>query len=246
MRRMAEEHGYPFARRVALINNVSDRADAEGLAAERRRTGDLTDYWFVEDLLPEALERTGLTISELGPVRPYTDWALAAVCVEGSDFMVHSDADVRLEAKADWITPSLALMETDTTIAVANPNWMSDTVGEETRERRGEFAIGYGFSDQIFLLRRSEFARPIYRDRAPVSLRYPLAARGRIFEQRADSYMRVHRRMRATLTTVRYTHPEEGASHPELSGLARLMHLRNRLVLRILGILPVRSPLYRV
>jgi hypothetical protein len=72
-------------------------------------------------------------------------------------------------------------MASDPRIATANPNWTSDSLKVEAREYQADCAIGYGFSDQIFLLRRSEFAQPIYKFHAPISLRYPMSAMGRIF-----------------------------------------------------------------
>jgi hypothetical protein len=240
-------HRYPFARRVALINNVEDRAHAGKMAQSLREAGGITEFHFVSDLLESTLRAAGLARKDIEPNVHYTDCSLVAMFLPGSDYVVYSDADVRLLQAYDWITPSLALMKTDARIAAANAQWPQPTLAAEAREYAGEFGIGYGFSDQLYLVRRSEFARPIYQFRAPISLRYPMAERGRIFEQMVDSYMRVKRRMRATCTSVSYEHRgEEAASHPRLTGWTRLGKLRNQLILRSIRLLPGRHPSYHI
>lgn len=147
----------------------------------------------------------------------------------------------------DWITPSLELMANDSRVAVANPNWCSNTLQQEAREWSGEFGVGYGFSDQLYLLRREEFARPIYKFHAPISLRYPMSARGRIFEQMIDSYMRVNGRMRATLSTAKYIHgTKEGISHAGLNSIAKEFQIRNSLILFTMKSLGLKHPEYYI
>ena len=96
-------------------------------------------------------------------------------------------------------------------VMVANPAFVDATLAAETREWHGDWALGDGFSDQLFLARRSELAAPIYQQRCLAQLRYPLIHIGRIFESRVDAWMRHHGRLRATLTTAVYVHPAAGA-----------------------------------
>jgi hypothetical protein len=168
----------PVARRTALVNNVLDRADAQARADALIAAGGLDAVFFVEDHLDDALARTGLTREDLGPVPYFTDWALVAACLPGPEWLLHWDAEVRLRAPLDWVTPAIALMERDARVLVANPNWPDPTLDSHTLEEAGPFALGHGFSDQVFLARRSELARPIYRDRTLARLRYPVAHLG--------------------------------------------------------------------
>jgi glycosyltransferase involved in cell wall biosynthesis len=247
LKAMSEEHCFPFRRRVVLINNVEDRAQAEKMAQALRESGEITEFHFVSDLLEKSLQGAGLTHQDIEPNVHYTDCSLVAVFLAGSDYVVYCDADVRLKTPYDWITPSLALLDRDPRIAVANPNWPQPTLAAEAREYSGEFGIGYGFSDQVYMVRRSEFARPIYQFRAPISLRYPMSQRGRIFEQMVDSYMRVNRRLRATCSTVTYEHRgEEAASHPKFTLRTRFSGLRNQVILRSIRLLPGRHPLFHI
>ena len=55
----------------------------------------------------------------------------------------------------------------------ANPDWGTGSLDRETLYRDGDFHIGYGFSDQLFLVRRADMNRPIYRHFSLPTWRYP-------------------------------------------------------------------------
>ena len=237
---IAQQNQFEFARRVALIGNVDDRDGAAALAQQRIDDGEIDEVFWVDEQLPSALVRTGLTQRDLGDVPFFTDWALVAVTLPGCDWLLHWDADIELESPADWITPTLALMEEDRRLLVGNPNWEADTLDAEAIERRPPFVIGRGFSDQLFLVRRSELARPIYSERCIARLRYPVAHLGDIFEARVDAYMRHHDRLRATHADVRYLHPwdPDTTAYPRGTLMQRARRLRNIVVIGALR----RSP----
>lgn len=228
-RDLEQQNRFEFARRVALIGNVHNRADAAWLAQSRIDDGEIDAVLWVEDHLPTALERTGLAQRDLGEVPYFTDWALVAVTVPGCDWLLHWDADVRLEAPVDWITPAVALMEDDHRVLVANPNWEAGTLAAEAVEHRPPFVIGRGFSDQVFLVRRSQLAAPIYSERCIARLRYPVAHLGHIFEARVDAYMRHNDRLRATHQHARYLHPwnPQSTAYPPGTFLQRVRRARN-------------------
>jgi len=233
--RLQADHVRPFARRAALVNNVADRADAEERARERIAAGELDAVFFVADHLDEALARTGLTRADLEPVAYFLDFALVAACLPGPELMLVNDADVRLHAPSDWITPALELMARDPRVMIANPDWEDPTLAEFTLERDGDFALGYGFSDQLYLARRSELSRPIYGQRCLARLRYPLSQLACIYEARIDAHLRHHSRLRATHTGARYLHPVEmGTSWPGQTRRERLRGLRHRATLELL------------
>lgn len=215
IRNIVEQNRFPFRHVTVLLNNIADPAAAEALVQELLRTGEITQWFSVADHLDTALQRTGLTRRRLGKLPFYSDWALVALTVPGSDWIVHWDADVQLQNPVDWITPSLELMFRKNSVATANPCWKNGDVSREERGRDGNFVISYGFTDQVFLLRRSEFARPIYHHWVPISMRYPVSHVGPYFEQWVDAYMRVNRRERATYIPACFTHATvEGSSYP--------------------------------
>lgn len=241
--RIEAENLRSFARKVALINNVNDPDDARQRAEALLAKGEIDAFFFVADLLDGALKRTGLSRRDLGRVPHYTDCALVAITLPGAPWLLYWDAEVTLRHPANWIDPALELMEKDARVLVANPAGWRGEVNWMTFDFSGPFALGYGFSDAVFLARRADLARPIYRERCLASVRFPLAHIAPVFEQRVDSYMRRHRRLRATHASVVYEHPDDwGLSYPNLSLAEALRRRRNYIISRILGRLHLRHP----
>jgi hypothetical protein len=212
---VASDCEFNFSQRTVLLNNIAEMDSALRLAKERISAGEIDQVFLVNRYLEEALQVTGLTRRGLGRIPHYSNWALVALVVPGSDYMVHWDAEIRMVHPFNWIEPSLQLMQADSRIAVANPLWKTGGAAPEFRERVGDFSLSYGFSDQVYLLSRKDFARPIYHHWVPIALRYPVAHIAPYFEQMVDSYLRVANRYRATLVTAQYVHPvAEGAEYP--------------------------------
>lgn len=238
---IAASSRFAFARRTLLVNNVASRERVEALAHQRIAAGELDHLEFVADHLDEALRVTGLTRAELEPIPYFTDWAIVAATMRGPEWVLHWDAEVRMIAPVDWITPSLELMGRDPRVMVANPYWNIPTLEQATFERDGEFALGHGFSDQVWLVRRQELSRPIYHQRSLARLRYPMAHVGHIFEARIDAHLRRHGRLRATHVRATYRHPPNmGISYPPRTPLQSLRFVRNRLVTAGLRNAPVK------
>ena len=251
---LARAQAHPFARRTLLVNNVSDpgrwTTALDALVAEG-----VVDRWVaVADALPAALAVTGLRPRDIRHRRHWTDFGLVAVALPGPRYVCYCDPEIEFTVAGDWITPALDLMGRDRSVAVANPRWAHGPAPEERADERvGDFLVGYGFTDQIFLLDRHEFAAPIYRSRLPVSLRspaslrYPGAADSQVFEMRVDAYMRSRGRRRATHDTVTYAHARPDGSSYRPAGLAPIIgRLRNLVMLKLLVELRLRSPRFRL
>ena len=223
-----------FSHKVVLINNVSDKEHAQRLADELVASAEITSYAFVDDHLEQSLSASGMKLKDLGCIPHYSDCALVAIHLLGSPWLCYWDAEARLQQPVNWIDPAIKLMEGDRRIIVANPNWWRDGLDAETDERIGEFSLGYGFSDCVFLCRRADLSAPIYHYRTVASLRYPLSYISPVFEQRIDAFMRVNRKLRATCNSAVYIHPEsEGSSYPTASPISRLRRRRNRMILSL-------------
>lgn len=238
---IAGGNAFAFARRTLLVNNVASREEVEALARERIATGELDRLAFVADHLDEALRVTGLARAELEPIPYFTDWAIVAATMPGPEWVLHWDAEVRMIAPVDWITPALELLGRDRRVLVVNPYWNVPTLEQTTFERDGDFALGHGFSDQVWLARRSELSRPIYHQRSLARLRYPMAHVGHIFEARVDAHLRHHGRLRATHVRATYRHPPNmGISYPPRTRLQSLRYVRNQLVTAGLRLAPFK------
>lgn len=203
---IARLNEHTFVRRVVLLNNVDDSRDALARAEVLLASGELTHCYSVATELPRALARVGLRERDLQPLPHFSDCALVAVALDGSDFVVYWDADVRLRRSVDWVTPSIDLMARYQRVVVANPSWDAAEAVNESSHVTGDFVIGYGFSDLVFLFRRSDFAPQNYRRSVPASWRYPLAHVVPVFEQRVDSWMRRERLLRATYLPATIEH----------------------------------------
>jgi hypothetical protein len=238
---IAAGSAYAFARRTLIVNNVTSREEVEALAAERIAAGELDHLAFAGEHLDEALRLVGLTREELDPIAYFTDWAVVAATMPGPEWVLHWDAEVRMIEPVDWVTPALDLMRRDRRVMVANPYWNIPTLEQTTFERDGEFALGHGFSDQVWLARRWDLSRPIYHQRSLARLRYPMAHVGHIFEARVDAHLRHHGRLRATHVRATYRHPPNmGVSYPPRTRLQTLRYVRNRLVTSGLLLVPVK------
>lgn len=246
VRRITSDNLFCFRRVVVVINNVTDRLAVAASAQALVDSGEIDAFFFVSDHIDNALKMAGLTREDFGPIGYYSDWAFVALFLPDiAPWICHWDADARLKSPVDWISPAMLLMNADDRIAVANPNWSNEGLDRETLQVKDEFSIGYGFSDQVFLLRTSEFARPIYRHFAPASLRYPLAHIAPIFEQRVDAYMRTQRRFRATHRTAQYIHLGEGNSYPRIGARALTMRLMIKAALTGIKVLPITNPRWK-
>jgi len=251
---LALAHGHRFARRTLLVNNV-DEPERWKRDLDRLVERGMVDRWlFVADALPRALALTGLSPRHLRPREHWSDFALVAVTLPGPSMVCYCDPEITMPVPGDWITPAVELMRHDHRVAVANPRWTPTRAPEEKAdERSGEFLLGYGFTDHIFLVRRSELSRPVYRSlvpmalRSPASLRYPTALDSGIFEMRVDAYMRTHRRLRATHCTIQYDHaPPMGSNYQPRTMAHKLRRLRNHAVVKLLVEARFSAPRLRV
>jgi hypothetical protein len=229
------QNAVSFEGRVALVNNVADRDDARRRAEALLEAGEITALHFVEEWIDAALRVVGLAPADLGRGRRYSEHLLVAVTLPGAPWVLHWDAEVRLRERVDWTTPSIDLMEREPRVLVANPNDWHHPAGrvERTLERRNGFALGFGFSDQLFLARRADLARPIYGERCIATARNPLAHFAYIFEMRIDAYMRHHGLLRASHLDSAYLHPPEsaGGSYPDATWRERLRRTWNMALL---------------
>lgn len=236
----------PFARKIALINNVVDKTEVENLAKKLVELGDINAYYFVADYINDALKMAGLTVRDLGRIPHYTDCSLVAVYL-AKDWLLYWDGEIRLKEPVNWIDPAIELFKKDSRIFVANPNWCFPGLDDETWETKGSFALGYGLSDQCYLVKKSDIGRPIYKYRAPISLRYPMIQIEKIFEARLDSYMRTHNRLRATYKNAVYIHPDnEGSGYPKQTITEQCKMFFIRRFLKMLRFIPGKNPLWKI
>jgi len=244
----AAQHRYPDLHTTVLVNNVHDRSQVESMAA----ASGADRVAFVEDYIEKAFATIKVRRSILRRGAYFSDWPLAALVLPGPDKLLAWAGDIRLRESHDWVTPSLTLLEADPRVLVANPAWyvegQVDTLAEQQIAEVGDFGLGYGFSDQAFLVSRSDFARIDLDKVAPASWRFTLTGAVAVFEQRVDAALRRSRRLRATYTRATYVHPAAGAgsTHPPMTRGDRLRRRAAFAVRRQLDRPPFQHPALRV
>jgi hypothetical protein len=212
-----ENHAFPFQERLLIINNVKDLAAVKKAAQARIDEGVLTRYLVAEEMASESLSFFRLKRSDFRPVRDAfsvnSDWIyynalgpLSAIYACQADYLLYLTGDVRLEEKIDWIGKSLRKMEKNPRYKVANLTWngrFDEARRESYKKGWNFFTAKQGFSDQLFLVKRSDFRQPIYGEIRADSAHYP---RGDVFEKRVFSYMKNRDWERITYRHGSYIH----------------------------------------
>lgn len=198
---------YSFSRRTVYVNNVDRPGDAMR-RAERLVSADLLDdVVLVEDHAAAALRHFKLTRDDLGRGYVYSISELVGLYLARTDYLLHFAGDTVLAGPLKWLPSAMALMERRQDVAVTNVSWSSDMEQPrgEASDTDGDFLLGYGFSDQMYLVRTDDFRQTIFGESHVASGRYP-AYGGELFEKRVDAWMRNHRRLRATWVGGHYVH----------------------------------------
>ena len=206
--------GYNFAKRTLCINNVDDMAKVTRHAERLVSSGILTDFIIVRDHEKAALEFFELSREDLTSGFVYSIAELVGLFVCSTEYLLHYSGDSRPLKKTPWLDSALARMEKDSRAKVANLTWNANysEAAAESFAEDDNFYIGYGFSDQNYLVRTADFRSPaVYHEKNPLSERYP-GYGGELFEKRVDSWMRNHEHYRLTYRFGAYEHRNFPAS----------------------------------
>lgn len=221
---MIKNCAYPFDSKVLFINNVKNRSEVELFAQEKVNQGLIDKYIVVEDYADEALQFFKLHKDDFKGGYYYSIAELVSIYLCETDLLLHFSSDSYIEENNQgWVKKAKKLLSENNDYFTANPTWNYDFNGakSESFTEIEDHYIGYGFSDQCYMIRTADFRKPIYSETHPASERYPKYG-GELFEKRVDSYMRNHELLRATSKTASYTHK----NHPKKkSFIKRLFRL---------------------
>lgn len=214
LERMIDLCDFPFADRAVIINNVANSGAVCHAADALVARGVLTRWVAVADQAEAALSYMRLSATDLAQGYVYSIAELVGLFTACTDYLVHFSGDSILQSAVDWITPSIRALRADPAFAVANPIWGPSAFGgpigftdasSEAIAETPDFFIGYGFSDQCYLVDVERFRGDIYRQEHYAGDRYPSYG-GPLFEKRVDAWMRTTGRLRLTCKRAAYLH----------------------------------------
>jgi hypothetical protein len=221
------QNKYNFKNVFIVINNVRDKRSIAKKAGKLKKEGVINGYFFVEDYIDKVLKFVKIKKGDLEPILHYSDWALVSIYISKSAYLLHWDPDVYLERSIDWVSPSLDKMMSKRSFMVASPllKGSSGVMRHESYQEDENYFYNDDFSDQIFLVRKKDFLRPIYGHNHIYSLRFPLAHIGSVFEKRIDSYMKRQNKIRIIFKKVPYLHlKNNGFPYPKTNIFRVCLH----------------------
>ena len=209
-----ENHRFPFAEKLLVINNVLDLDAVKAAAQKRVEEGVLTRVIVAEVHAPEVFDFFKLKKSDFVPkgcVSP--EWLyynalgpLTALYFAASDYLLYLTGDVRLDLSVSWIEKAVGRMEKVAKYKVANLVWNGnyrEAKRESYKKEWNFFVAKQGFSDQLFLVRTADFRQSIYGEIRSDSGHYP---RGAVWEKRVFSYLKNQNLERITYRHGSYIH----------------------------------------
>jgi len=206
LKRMIDLNNHDFAERKLFINNVKNPDEVEAEARALVEKGILTSVVVVENKADEALGFFGIEKRSFRGGYYYSIPHLVNIYLCSTEHILYFTADCCLVSSATWIKPCLERMSGDSSLKVAIPLWNGiEAARKEAESEEPDFFVGYGFSDQCYLVRTSDYRARIYNEWNRMSERYPPYG-GELWEKRVDSWMRNHRYRRLTYKHASYLH----------------------------------------
>ena len=143
-------------------------------------------------------------MKDLGIAYKYTIPHLYSIYFSKSDYIMHVSEDILDLQIENFVEDSVKLLENNSDIISTVPNW--GAIYLESSEYRDNFGIAFGFSDQIYILKRDRFNDKIFYNYYHIdSQRYPDYG-GESFEKRVNSYMRCMNLKRGIHKNSSYRH----------------------------------------
>ncbi len=206
--KMIDRCNYDFASKKLFINNVKDIAVVKKAADKKIAENIIDEYVIVADHAAEALDFFNITEDSFDGGYYYSISELVSIYLCKTGYLLHFSGDsIAAKSTINWVTKAIEVFKSNPAVIVANPAWNKNykQAKEESFSEMNDWYIGYGFSDQCYLVRTDAFKKPVYNFHHPKSKRYPKYG-GMLFERRVDSYMRTHQLLRITSKETYYTH----------------------------------------
>lgn len=206
---MIKNCNYNFDKKVLFLNNFSDYRSIKQEADRLISRNIIDEYYVVDEHAEEALSFFGLKKDDFKGGYYYSIAELVSIYLCKTDYNLHFSGDAMMESACafNWIDPAIGLMDQNKDVLVANPTWDHKyaEASSESFDQDESWYYSFGFSDQCYLIKVSEFRKDIYNFTHTESERYPKYG-GELFEKRVDAYMRTKTKMRITSKNCSYEH----------------------------------------
>ena len=209
LRDLVSRCNYSFDQRILYINNVKNPSIVEAHAQRLINEGVIDQFVHVHEHAQEALDFFQLSKEKLGKGYYYSIAELVSIYLTKTKYLLHFSSDTIPEKNIsfNWLQQGIHLLDTNSEVKVCNLTWNHrfHEAKNESLKEDAQFYYGYGFSDQMYLVRTADFRAPIYEEINDASERYPKYG-GELFEKRVDSWMRNHNHIRASSKQASYLH----------------------------------------
>jgi len=209
LRKTIENCYYNFDQKVLYINNVNNSVEVKEKAEELVHNGIIDKFINVSDYCSAALKYFNLSKDKLGKGYHYSIAELVSIYLTKTTYILHLSGDTSIlpNISRDWIKIGIDTLENHHNVKVFNLNWDYKHKGAKSESDFEDINcfFGYGFSDQMYLIRTDDFKQRIYEYYDNASERYPEYG-GELFEKRVDSWMRQNNYLRATYKHGSYIH----------------------------------------
>lgn len=206
---MIDKCNYSFDRKVLFLNNFSNYNRVKQQADLLISKNIIDEYYVVDEYAKKALGFFNLTKEDFKGGYYYSIAELVSIFLCETDYNLHFSGDAMMEKDCsfNWIDPAIRLMQQNADVLVANPTWdhKYSEARDECIEEDENWFYSYGFSDQCYLIKVSDFRNDIYKCNHAYSERYPKYG-GELFEKRIDAYMRTNAKKRITSKACSYEH----------------------------------------
>lgn len=206
--KLIDNCNYNFFCKQLVINNVKDVAKVIRYAEKKIKEGVIDKIIVVSEHELIVLNHFNLNKDSFKGGFNYSIAELTGIYFCQTDYLLHFSSDSFVKKSGfNWIKKAVKNLENDNKFIVANPIWNNKTEEgkSESDYELKDFFVGFGFSDQCYLVKTKFFKSNIYNEANIKSERYPKYG-GELFEKRVDAFMRNSGHLRITFKDVSYFH----------------------------------------
>lgn len=199
---------HDFFSKQLIINNVQNVDKVLKYAKKKLSDGIIDKIIVVKEHETTVLNHFNIEKDSFNGGFNYSIAELTGIYFCETDYLFHFSSDSYVRSIGfDWIKKAVENLDKNNDFIVANPTWNNnfEEARNESISEIDNFFVGYGFSDQCYLIKSKCFKGTIYGETNVKSERYPNYG-GELFEKRVDAFMRNTGNLRITSKDISYFH----------------------------------------